>query len=44
MLQRIVKAIRSDPTDDHWVISGEISEFFGENRLAIRLAQRANRH
>ena len=44
MLQRIVKAIRSDATDDHWVISGEITEFFNENRLAIRLAQRANHH
>jgi hypothetical protein len=44
MLQRIVKSIRADATDDHWVISGEITEFFNENRLSIRLAQRANRH
>lgn len=44
MLQRIVSAIRADATDDHWIISGEISEFFNENLLTIRLAQRANRH
>jgi len=44
MLQRIVKAIRTDATDDHWVISGEITEFFNDNLLVIRLAQRANRH
>ena len=43
MLQRIVKAIRADATDDHWVISGEITEFLNENLLVIRLAQRANR-
>ncbi len=43
MLQRIVNAIRIDPTDDHWVVSGVITEFFDENRLSIQLAQRADR-
>jgi hypothetical protein len=43
MLQRIVEAIQADPTDDHWVVSGEVTEFFDENRLSIHLAQRANR-
>jgi hypothetical protein len=43
MLQRIVEAIQADPTDDHWVVSGEVTEFFNENRLSIHLAQRANR-
>ena len=43
MLQRIVKSIRVDPTDDHWIISGEITEFFNDNRLLIQVAQRANR-
>jgi hypothetical protein len=43
MLQRIVEAIQADGTDDHWVVSGEVSEFFNENRLSIHLAQRANR-
>ena len=42
MLQRIVEAIRADATDDRWMVSGEVSEFFNENRLTIRTAQRAN--
>ncbi|MCG8649302.1 MAG: hypothetical protein MI861_05690 [Pirellulales bacterium] len=42
MLQRIVEAIRLDASDDRWLISGEIAEFFDENRLLIRTAQRAN--
>ncbi len=44
MLQRIVEAIQADATDEHWIISGEVTEFFNENRLSIQLAQRANRH
>jgi len=43
MLQRIVEAIQEDPTDDHWVVSGEVTEFFNENRLSIQVAQRASR-
>lgn len=43
MLQRIVEAIQEDPTDDHWIVSGEVTEFFNENRLTIQVAQRANR-
>ena len=42
MLQRIAEAIRANPTDDLWVVSGEITEFFEENRLIIRTAQRSN--
>ncbi len=42
MLQRIVEAIRLDPSDDKWTISGEVTEFFDQNRLIIRTAQRSN--
>lgn len=42
MLQRIVEAIRIDAADDRWTISGEVTEFFDQNRLIIRTAQRAN--
>ncbi|MGB7328519.1 MAG: hypothetical protein WBD31_26820 [Rubripirellula sp.] len=41
-LQRIVESLRDDSSDDQWVLSGEISEFLGENRLTIRTAQRSN--
>jgi len=44
ILQRVVKAINFDSNDDHWIISGEVTEFFNENRLTIRLAQRTSRH
>jgi len=43
MLQRIAKAINTDASDDHWIITGEVTEFFSENRLMIQLAQRAGR-
>ncbi len=43
MLQRIVESIRADSTDDHWRISGKVTEFLGENRLSIEIAQRANK-
>ncbi len=42
MLQRIVEAVRADASDDHWMVSGEVTEYFKENRLIIRTAQRAN--
>jgi hypothetical protein len=42
MLERIVEAIRADASDDRWLLSGEVTEFFTENRLLIRTAQRAN--
>jgi hypothetical protein len=42
MLQRVVEAVRLDASDDRWTVSGEITEFFDENRLLIRTAQRAN--
>ena len=41
-LQRIVEAARANPNDDRWELSGEIFEFFDQNRLLIRTAQRAN--
>ncbi len=42
MLQRIVETMKADTTDDRWELSGEILEFFDENRLLIRTVQRAN--
>lgn len=42
-LQRIIEALRSDPADENWIVTGQISEFFGENRLTILTAQRSNR-
>lgn len=41
MLQRIVEAIRVDSGDDHWTITGRITEFFEENRLIVLSAKRA---
>lgn len=41
MLQRIAEAIRADGSDDRWTVSGEVTEFFNENQLLIRTAQRA---
>lgn len=41
MLQRIVEAIREDADDDRWTVSGQVSEFFDQNRLIIRTAQRS---
>ncbi len=43
-LQRIIEALRSDPADENWIISGQISEFFAENRLTVLTAQRSNRN
>jgi hypothetical protein len=41
MLQRIAEAIRTDGSDDRWTVSGEVTEYFNENQLLIRTAQRA---
>ncbi len=41
MLQRIVDAIRTDGVDDRWTVSGQLTEFFDENRLLLRTAERA---
>lgn len=41
MLQRIAEAIRADGSDDRWTVSGEVTEYFNENQLLIRTAQRA---
>jgi hypothetical protein len=43
MLQRIVESIRVDASDDRWSVTGEVSEFMGENRLLIHTAQRASK-
>lgn len=40
MLERIVDSIRSDVSDDRWILSGTINEFFGENRMVVTTAQR----
>ena len=42
MLQRIAEAVRLDPTDDQWILAGQMTEFFGENRMVIRTAQRSD--
>ena len=42
MLQRIVESVRSDGADNRWILSGKVTEFFGENRMEIRTAQRSN--
>ena len=41
MLQRIADAIRADGSDDRWTVSGEVTEYYNENQLLIRTAQRA---
>jgi hypothetical protein len=35
-LQRIVQAFREDPEDRYWTVSGELTEFLGENYLLLR--------
>ncbi|KAA1258417.1 hypothetical protein LF1_09360 [Rubripirellula obstinata] len=42
MLQRIVASLRSDVSDDRWILSGTINEFFGENRMVVSAAQRGS--
>lgn len=41
-LQRIVEAIQADPSDDRWIITGTVNEYFGSNGLTIQTAQRSN--
>lgn len=43
MLQRIVRAVRSDSIDDKWVVTGRITEFFDDNYLLLESAKRSNR-
>lgn len=40
-LQRVAQMIQQDPSDNRWMISGTITEFFGENRLIVVFAVRA---
>lgn len=42
MLQRIVEASDAEDSHDRWQISGEILEYFNQNRLLIRTIQRAS--
>ena len=41
MLQRIVQAVTEDELDSSWQVTGQVTEYFGENRLTILTAQRA---
>jgi hypothetical protein len=40
MLQRMLDASPPGQTESRWVVTGEVTEFRGENRLWIRTAQR----
>jgi len=40
MLDRIAAAIGEDPADDHWTITGRITEFQDDNRLILATAHR----
>jgi hypothetical protein len=40
-LQRVVQMIQQDPSDNRWMISGVVTEFFSENRLMMVTAVRA---
>ena len=42
MLQRIAESVRSDNSDDRWILTGTMTEYFGENRMVIETAQRSN--
>lgn len=41
MLGRIASAIEDDPNDDHWTITGRITEFQDDNRLMLITVHRA---
>lgn len=41
-LERIARAIRHDPADDHWSVSGTLTEFSGQNYLLLRVVTRAS--
>lgn len=41
-LQRVVSAVRADSADRLWNVTGEVTEYSGENRLMLRTAQRAS--
>ena len=42
LLQRVVEAIRDDTIADRWSVTGRVTEFFGENRLILQTARRAD--
>ena len=39
MLERVVESIRLDKANDLWLVSGYITEVFGENRIELRTAR-----
>jgi len=41
-LQRVAEAVAADDSDDQWILSGQVCEYFGQNCLTIRTAQRSN--
>lgn len=41
-LERIARAVRSEPTDDHWSVSGTLTEFSGQNYLLLGVVTRAS--
>ncbi len=43
LLQRIVDAVRDDTIANRWTVTGMVTEYFGENRLILHTAQRADR-
>jgi hypothetical protein len=43
-LQRAVQALRDDPADRNWTVSGELTEFMGENYLFIQRLSRTPRN
>lgn len=42
LLQRVVEAVRDDTIADRWSVTGRLTEFFGENRLILQTARRAD--
>jgi len=41
-LERIARAIRLEPGDDHWAVSGTLTEFSGQNYLLLQVVTRAS--
>jgi hypothetical protein len=41
-LQRVAQSLHQDAADNRWLVNGVITEYFGENRLIITAAIRAN--
>ncbi len=41
MLQRVVESMRADASEATWIVSGEVKEYFDDNVVMLRAAQRA---